>query len=82
VLAAFILINVEPGAEEDIVKKLRKIPEAKGIFRVYGVYDIIVRVETGTTNDIKNIVRRKIRILENVRSTMTMIVTDSIDRTL
>jgi DNA-binding Lrp family transcriptional regulator len=41
---------------------------------VYGVYDIIARIETGTMQDLKDTISWKIRRLDKVRSTLTMIV--------
>ena len=41
---------------------------------MYGVYDIIARIETKTMQELKNTVSWKIRRLDKVRSTLTMIV--------
>jgi DNA-binding Lrp family transcriptional regulator len=50
------------------------IAEVKEAHMVYGVYDIIARIETGTMQDLKDTISWKIRRLEKVRSTLTMIV--------
>jgi DNA-binding Lrp family transcriptional regulator len=41
---------------------------------VYGVYDIIARVEAGSMEELKEVIGTKIRRQEKVRSTLTMIV--------
>jgi DNA-binding Lrp family transcriptional regulator len=41
---------------------------------IYGFYDLIVRVETETIEEMKNVVSLRIRRLDKVRSTNTMIV--------
>ncbi len=71
---AYLLLNVEIGTEEEVVRSLKSIGEVKEARMVYGVYDIIVRVETVNMEELKNLVSWRIRRLENVRSTMTMIV--------
>lgn len=71
---AFVLINAEIGAENEVLKELREIPEVKEAHMVYGVYDIIARVETETMQELKDIISWKIRRLDKVRSTLTMIV--------
>jgi len=71
---AFVLINAEIGAESEVLKGLREIPEVKEAHMVYGVYDIIARIETGTMQELKDIISWKIRRLDKVRSTLTMIV--------
>ncbi len=42
---AFVLINTEIGAEEEVVNELKKIPYIKEAHVVYGVYDIVAKVE-------------------------------------
>ena len=71
---AFVLINAEIGSESDVLKDLKGIPEVKEAHMVYGVYDIIARVETETMQDLKDTISWKIRRLDKVRSTLTMIV--------
>ncbi len=74
---AFVLINVELGAEEELVKGLRKIENVKEVYVVYGVYDIVAKIEADTMERLKEIVTWKIRRLDKVRSTLTMIVVEA-----
>ena len=71
---AFVLINAEIGAEREVLKGLKEIPEVKEAHMVYGVYDIIARIQTETMQELKDILSWKIRRLDKVRSTLTMIV--------
>jgi DNA-binding Lrp family transcriptional regulator len=71
---AFVLINAELGAEKDLVRELQRIENVKEIYIVYGVYDIIVKVEADVVEKVKDTITWKIRRLEKVRSTLTMIV--------
>ena len=71
---AFVLINAEIGSESDVLKDLKAISEVKEAHMVYGVYDIIARIETDTMQDLKDTISWKIRRLDKVRSTLTMIV--------
>ncbi|MEM2991365.1 MAG: Lrp/AsnC ligand binding domain-containing protein [Halobacteria archaeon] len=74
---AFVLINVELGAEEELVKGLKKIENVKEVYVVYGVYDIIAKIEADTMERLKETVTWKIRRLDKVRSTLTMIVVEA-----
>ena len=65
---------METGTEEEVIRRLEPIQEVKEAQMVYGVYDIFVRVETETMEELKNVVNGQIRHLYRVRSTMTMIV--------
>jgi len=71
---AFVLINAEIGAEDEVLKDLKAISEVKEAHMVYGVYDIIARVVTDTMQELKDTISWKIRRLDKVRSTLTMIV--------
>jgi DNA-binding Lrp family transcriptional regulator len=70
---AFVLINTELGKGSLVENSLKDISEVKEIYAVYGVYDYIVRLETESMSDLKDIISYKIRRIEHVRSTLTMI---------
>jgi DNA-binding Lrp family transcriptional regulator len=74
--SAFVLINAEIGSEDEVAAELRKIPAVRESYVVYGVYDIVAKVEGETMDKLKEIVTWKIRRLEKVRSTLTMIVVE------
>jgi DNA-binding Lrp family transcriptional regulator len=71
---AFVLFNTELGREENIIRDLKNFEEVKEVFRVYGVYDIIAKVESDTMDKVKEIITWKLRKLTGVKSTLTLIV--------
>ena len=71
------MVNADLGAEEDLLKKLREIPNVKEVYVVYGVYDIVARVEADTMEKVKETITWHIRRLDKVRSTLTMIVVEA-----
>ena len=73
---AFVLINTEIGSEADVLETLKKVEGVAEAFAVYGVYDIISRVKADTMDKLKEIVTWRIRRLDKVRSTLTMIVVE------
>ena len=73
---AFVLINAEIGAEDDVLKTLTKISNVKEAYVVYGVYDIVAKVEAESMTKLKEVVTWNIRRLDKVRSTLTMIVVE------
>jgi len=73
---AFVLINAEIGSEDEVVGELRKLSNVKESYVVYGVYDTVARVEADSMDKLKEIVTWKIRRLDRVRSTLTMIVVE------
>jgi DNA-binding Lrp family transcriptional regulator len=71
---AFVLINAEMGFENEVVTELRKVSNVKEAYGVYGVYDIVAKVEADSMDKLKEAVTWKIRRLDKVRSTLTIIV--------
>ncbi len=70
---AFILINTEIGAEEEVLNTLKNMDEVVEAYIVYGVYDLICKIQAPTMDQLKEVVTTKLRGLDRVRSTMTMI---------
>jgi len=73
---AFVLINADLGSEEELVSELKKITNVTEVYVVYGVYDLIAKVEADTMDKVKETITWHIRRLEKVRSTLTMIVVE------
>ncbi|MCW3984120.1 MAG: Lrp/AsnC ligand binding domain-containing protein [Candidatus Bathyarchaeota archaeon] len=71
---AYVLINVESGAEEEVVRQLKKIAGVEEAYYSYGVYDIISKIKADSMENLKDMVTRKIRTLNRVRSTLTLIM--------
>ncbi|MCX6653827.1 MAG: Lrp/AsnC ligand binding domain-containing protein [Candidatus Bathyarchaeota archaeon] len=71
---AFLLLNIETGLEVEVMKDLKDLDEVKEVHKLDGTYDVIARMETDTMQELKDAVNWKIRRLENVYSTLTMIV--------
>jgi len=68
---AYVLVNTEEF-DVQLMKALRKIKGVEEAYPLYGVYDIIARTKADTMDEIKEI-HSKIRKLDRVRQTLTMI---------
>ncbi len=71
---AFVLLNVEPGTEEEVRDTVSKIEEVEEAHLVYGTYDLVLKLRADTMDEVKKAVTGKIRKLDEVRSTLTMLV--------
>ena len=71
---AYVLINTKPKHMENVVSTLEKLDAVVEIFPVYGVYDVVAKVQADTMEKLKDIVTWKVRSLDDVRSTITMLV--------
>ncbi|MCL1977830.1 MAG: Lrp/AsnC ligand binding domain-containing protein [Candidatus Bathyarchaeota archaeon] len=73
---AYVLLNVESGAEEPVLKQLREINIVEEAYVSYGVYDLIVKVHSNTMDEMKEAISHKIRNIKQVRSTLTLIMVE------
>jgi DNA-binding Lrp family transcriptional regulator len=71
---AFVLLNAETGLESEVLKNIKEFKEVKEAHMLNGTYDIIAKIETNALVDLKNVISRKIRRLDKVQGTLTMIV--------
>lgn len=71
---AFVLVSAEVGSEEEVVKELREMDNIKEAHLVYGVYDIVAKVEAETMEKLKAVIAQKVRKLTGIRSTLTLLV--------
>jgi DNA-binding Lrp family transcriptional regulator len=71
---AYVLINCDLGSEDDIIRDLKKLPEAVEVSGVYGVYDIIAKIRSDSMDKLRETITWHVRKIDKVRSTLTMIV--------
>ena len=71
---AFVLINVESGSEDEVLRELKGIEGVQEAYFSYGVYDLITKIKADTMEKLKEMVTRQIRALSKVRSTLTLIM--------
>jgi DNA-binding Lrp family transcriptional regulator len=69
---AYILLNVDPGHEDEVLKALRGTQRVLEAHRIYGIYDTIVKV-TGGPDEIKGTIMQ-VRGLKHIKSTLTLTV--------
>jgi DNA-binding Lrp family transcriptional regulator len=71
---ALVLMNTKVGSETDVLRELRKIASIDEACLVYGVYDIVLRVESSSMADLKQTITWEIRKMEYVTATQTIII--------
>ena len=69
---AFVLINCEIGSEESVIEKLNSIGEVIEVHGTFGAYDILAKVEADNVEIIRENITWKIRKIEKIRSTLTL----------
>jgi DNA-binding Lrp family transcriptional regulator len=74
--SALVLMNAELGFENKLVNELRKTPNVSEVYAVYGVYDVIVKVEAPTMDQLRDTIATRLRRIDGVKSTLTMIIVE------
>ena len=72
-MEAIILVVARPGTEEKVYEKLKDHPKVKEIYRVYGEYDLILRVEADTIEDLDRFHDEVLRKVREIELTETLI---------
>jgi DNA-binding Lrp family transcriptional regulator len=67
-------MNAELGKETQIVTELEKIPNVKEVYPVYGVYDVMMVIESDSMETLRETITSKVRKLDGIKSTLTMII--------
>jgi len=70
---AYILISMEPGNSEKAIKEMRKINNIVKVSIVAGEYDIVVRAQVKTLEDLLK-VTDKIHIIKGINKTTTQVI--------
>ncbi len=69
---AYVLINCDLGCEKAIIDELKQLANIKEAHGILGAYDIIVKVESDSVETLRDTITWKIRKLNRVRSTLTL----------
>jgi DNA-binding Lrp family transcriptional regulator len=79
---AYILLNTEIGAENQVLKALKKIEGVKEVHNLWGVYDIIVNIKAENIEELKYIITKRIEKIGRINSKLTMIITEKPQRAI
>ncbi|BAD85676.1 predicted transcription regulator, Lrp/AsnC family [Thermococcus kodakarensis KOD1] len=72
-IEAIVLIVVKPGNEEKVYQEIIKDPRVKEAYRVYGEYDIIIRIEVPSIEELDRFHDEVLRKIKDIELTETLI---------
>ncbi len=71
---AYVLVSCDLGFDAEIIEELKHLSDVKETHGIFGAYDILTKVESDSIEHLKDVITWKIRKLNRVRSTLTLIV--------
>ena len=72
-ISAYILISIRLGSSDKAIKEMRKIKNIAKISVVAGDYDIVVRVQVKSLQDLLK-VTDKIHMIDGIKKTTTQVI--------
>ncbi len=73
---AYILLNTEIGAENEVLRALKDMDGVEEAYNLWGVYDIIANVRADSMEELKSLISDRIDKIGRINSKLTMIVTE------
>ena len=77
---AYVLVKSQMAHEMDVMNDILKIDQVKEAKGTFGVYDIFVKIEAETHQEVEDIITKKIRKMDHVMSTTTLSVIPEQDK--
>ena len=71
VIAAYILIQTEPGKAATVAAALRDLPGVSETASLAGPYDVIARAQAPNIDELAKLVTTRVQALDGVRRTMS-----------
>jgi DNA-binding Lrp family transcriptional regulator len=69
----YLLVEIEVGKADDVVRRMRAVPGVTEVQAVTGPFDLIVKVQAPHINEALDTVVHKIRRIPGIRSTETLV---------
>lgn len=73
-ISAYTLVRVETRKNVGVFNTIRKLPAVKEVTPVYGEYDLLVKSETKTLEELDSFIYNSLRTISGIKMTTTMIV--------
>jgi anthranilate phosphoribosyltransferase len=72
-VTSYTLIRILPTKDEEVYNSVRVLKEVKELVVTYGEYDLIIKVESETLEELDSFIFNKLRTTNGVEATTTLI---------
>ena len=71
---AYVLVSCDLGFDAEIIEELKHLSDVKEAHGIFGAYDILAKVESANVENLRETMTKKIRKIDKVKSTLTLMV--------
>jgi len=73
-ISAVVLINTDLGSQDKVVEKIKLIEGVEEAHALYGIYDLFIKIKSKSFENLKEIIKLKIRQIAGVISSLTLMI--------
>jgi DNA-binding Lrp family transcriptional regulator len=70
---AFVLLNVDYKQQKNIIETAKKIPIVKSVKTIYGIYDVLVVLESNNMQEIKTAIDVDLHKIDGINNITTLV---------
>ena len=75
-MKTFVLCKLSPGKEQTAVRTIRALEGVTEVYMVFGGWDMILAAESDTVDKLSNLIVSRIRAVDGVSATETLVTTN------
>lgn len=72
-IEAYVLLRVKPGMDRSVFQTVKKLKQVKDMETVYGEYDLLMKIQVKTMDDLDAFIFDAVRAIQGVERTTTLI---------
>lgn len=69
----YVMLNIDYKSHKSIIEKIKNIPTAKSVKTVYGIYDVLVILESDDMQKIKNAIDVDLHNIDGINNMTSLI---------
>jgi len=72
-ISAYVLMRIKPGMDRNVLHNVKKLAQVKAVETLYGEYDMLIKVEVETLDELDSFIFDTVRTIKGVESSTTLI---------
>ena len=70
---AYVLLQCDEGTGKEVLNEIKQLDEVKEAHETFGPYDAVIKIESNSSQKIKQVFHEKIQGLHGIRSSLTLL---------